>query len=135
MRPIMSCIWSPMSSMPGMAMISTWGPPWALISTSTMRSSSFPSRHMVRNFSRVEPASALATEFSGPGALPSPGGGAMKKPWPSVAARRGGRSTSSSRSSAIFSALTLTRSISSLRTMFTPISIRSRTMDSTSRPT
>jgi len=49
----------PMSSMPGMDMISTWGE-GTDTSTGTMRSSSLPSRQSLRSFSRVDRRSSAA---------------------------------------------------------------------------
>src|SRR5512139_510710 len=83
-------------------------------STSTVRSASFPSRSRMRRRSRVS-REALSVS-------PARGG-------------TGGSSRSRRRSSAAARARSATFSISSARTMWTAISTRSRTIDSTSRPT
>ena len=102
--------WLVISSMPGGAMIST--PIWGVFtSISTSRSSSFPSRSIARNFSRV----------SEPDEAPS-----LRSP---------GSRTSRRRSSADASARCRTFSVARPRAIEIATSTRSRMMDSTSRPT
>ena len=110
MRENICCSWLVISSMPGGAMIST---PCglALTSTSISLSSSSPSRSFLRKIWRV--LESLST--CSPRAL--------------------GSRASSTRSSAASSALCRTRAISFSRSSLIATSIRSRMMDSTSRPT
>ena len=94
-----------------------------------MRSSSLPSRNCWRSFSRVrfeDSARAVLPSITTPPAVEvcsGRGGG------------EGGNRISSSRSSALSSALSATSSSFSSRTLSIAISTRSRTIDSTSRPT
>ncbi len=94
--------------MNGVCRSSTW--------TSTSRLSSSPARSFSRSFSR---------EVAARSAAPSTG----------LGSGRLGRSRSSSRSSASSSDRFLTLAISSAFTIATEVSTRSRTIDSTSRPT
>ena len=117
----MSLMLMSISSTPWEETISKAGKLRSRTSTSTVRSLSFPSRICARSFSRVRcKASVEAGESS---LAPRAGVG-----W-------GGRSKSSSRSSAFCSAFSETSSSFSSRTMSIEISTRSLTMDSTSRPT
>src|SRR3984957_16156885 len=110
----MPCSCWVISSMPGGAMIST---PigMALSSISISRSSSSCSRSILRKRCRVSLSRGVAS--------------GTKPAW----AR--GRSTSRTRSSALSAARWRTLVISSSRVIFTEISTRSRTIESTSRPT
>ena len=113
------------SSMPCGVITSIMGDAGRVSSISTVRSSSFPSRSMRRSFSRVADSSAVgaARSVSPPTA------------WMRRSMRTGGSSRSSRRSSASSRARTRTFSFSSSRTRLTAISVRSRMIDSTSRPT
>ena len=111
--------WLVISSIPGGAMIST-PIAGAFSSTSISRSSSLPSRSILRNFCRVDAAST-------PSSPPAP--------IEATPARAGRSRMSRIRSSAASSARRRTFSISRSRLSFTATSVRSRTMDSTSRPT
>ena len=113
------------SSMPCGVITSIMGEIGRVTSISTMRSSSFPSRSMRRSFSRVADSSGVgaARSVSPPTA------------WIRRSTRTGGSRRSSTRSSASSRARTRTFSFSSSRTMLTAISVRSRMIDSTSRPT
>ena len=104
----MLCSWLVISSMPGGAMISTPSE-GAWISSSSSRSSSAPSRSILRKRWRV---SVLSPAFEDPGS-----------------------SASSKRSSAASRARLRTATIASSRTIFTAMSARSRMIESTSRPT
>ena len=115
----MDLICSVISSMPGGAMISICGPASAT-SISTSRSSSAPSRRRLRKVWRV-----LSPSFG------SPAAGATLKP----KSRDGGTRMSMMRSSAASSARWRTLRISLARVCLMPMSIRSRMMVSTSRPT
>ena len=114
-------------------MISNAGIDFSRTSSSTMRSSSLPSRSCWRNFSRVREPGSPARSGSLPRLNPIC--------WSCAAGRGGtcagieGSSRSSRRSSAFNSALSVTSSSFSSRTMSMAISTRSRTIDSTSRPT
>ena len=109
----MPCSWLVISSMPGGAMIST--PTGAAVSSmSISRSSSSPSRSFLRNTWRAAESRSGA----------APGAG-----------RAGGSSASRMRSSAASSARSRTLAISDSRCIFSETSTRSRTIDSTSRPT
>jgi hypothetical protein len=104
-------------------------PPPSSSSTSTSRSSSRPLRSMRRSFSRVDSADSPPLPAAGSAIATSgraPGGDA---------AIGAGSSASSSRSSARCSAFACTERFSSSITSATPSSVRSRTIDSTSRPT
>ena len=105
----MSLMLMPISSRLTLLAISNVGAR-SLTSTSTMRSSSLPSRRRSRSFSRVL---ALSSAFSG----------------------AGGTRISSRRFSAAASARSPISSSFSSRTMSMAISTRSRIIDSTSRPT
>src|SRR5258708_38801064 len=91
-------------------------------SRSTMRWSSLPSRSWTRSFSRVRCVCSRCAATS-PSGVPGAGGGG------------GGSSRSSTRSSAACSARSATSSSFSSRIMSMEVSTRSRTTDSTSRPT
>ena len=115
-----------MSSMPPIFEIMPTGSPRSFTSISTVRLSRVPSLNCLRSFCRVE--SAGSTDSLPFDSSPSS--------WKPVA--RGlleGNNRSNTRSSAISSALRSTRSSEELLTMFTDCSVRSRMMDSTSRPT
>ncbi len=114
----MPCSCAVRSSMPGGAKISMLAPA-ALSSISMSLSSSAPSRSILRNFCRVADSAGLDSLSSRP------------KP----ASRAGGSKASSTRSSAASSARNLTCCMAWSRPCFTAISIRSRMMVSTSRPT
>ena len=106
--PIISDMPGSISSTP--AWLNTWmGRFLAVTSTSTSLSSSFPAHRSLRSF-------ILVAAFSSSVSVP-------------------GRRRSIILSSAISFALVSTASVSSSVTMFTAISVRSRIMDSTSRPT
>ncbi|MCY1351694.1 hypothetical protein D9M69_379690 [compost metagenome] len=109
------CSWLVISSMPGGAMISTPAGASAT-SMSISLSSSWPSRRRLRNSWRV---------------LESSRGGSSPKP----PVRAGGSRASRMRSSAASSARYFTFWISCSRSILIAASARSRTMDSTSRPT
>ncbi len=124
------------------------------IETSTSRSSSSPFLSFSLNFSRVALISLLefalvllAVEFesvaavfvfsfeSFDGAKPKPGNCKNGSSFFSFLPPLPGRSKSSKISSTCFSAASFTRSCISALTMFTPTAAKSRTIDSTSRPT
>ena len=107
-------IWLVSSSMPGGAMISIWAGS-AETSISTSRSSSAPSRSILRNFCRVAESVGFKSE--------------------KFTSRAGGSSTSSSRSSALSAARSRTLRVSASRVSLIATSTRSRTIVSTSRPT
>ena len=118
----MSLMLMPTSSMPCPEKTSNMGPAWAWTSISICRSSSLPERSWPRSLSRVasreasgETSSSVSLEKDSPG--------------------RRGRRRSSTRSSARCSARSRTAVAISALTMFTESSVRSRIMDSTSRPT
>jgi|GEM_PF-6980210 len=125
-----------MSSSPEVVMISTIGDDFgSRRSTSSSRSSSRPSRSIRRNFSRV------ALSF---GTVPAPTGSSgfirvneLSPVGPVVDSDEGpgGSSRSRIRSSALASASPSIRFFSSSFTMLIASSTRSRTIDSTSRPT
>src|SRR5712692_10948673 len=118
----MSLILTSISSTPWLEMISNAGMERSRTSRSTRRWSSLPSRSCARSFSRVRwvcSRCAAASDSEVPGA----GGGS------------GGSSRSRTRSSAACSARSATSSSFSSRIMSMEVSTRSRTMDSTSRPT
>ncbi|MCY1298707.1 hypothetical protein D9M70_482050 [compost metagenome] len=110
------CNWLVISSMPGGAMISTPAGTSAT-SMSISLSSSWPSRRRLRNSWRVLESSRCA------GSSPKP------------PVRAGGSRASRMRSSAASSARYFTFWISCSRSILIAASARSRTMDSTSRPT
>ena len=105
------------SSMPGGTMMSTPAPSPAT-SISTSRSSSLPSRSILRNFWRVSASRGAA-------------GSSVEKP----ISRGLGSSASSSRSSTASAARSRTVASRSSRSIFIEASTRSLTMESTSRPT
>src|SRR2546427_135962 len=119
----MSLILTSISSTPWLEMISNEGMARSRTSTSTMRWSSLPSRSCARSFSRVRFSCSRLAD-SAAGFAGSRG-----------AAGAGGSNRSSTRSSADCSARSATSSSFSSRTMSMAVSMRSRTMDSTSRPT
>jgi hypothetical protein len=129
----MSLMLTSISSTPWLEMISKAGIDFSRTSSSTMRSSSLPSRNCWRSFSRVRE----------PGSPARSGSLLMLKPiccWSGLGfggtcAGIDGNSRSSRRSSAFISALSATSSSFSSRTMSMAISTRSRIIDSTSRPT
>ena len=108
------CSWLVSSSMPGGAMISICGAR-SEISTSTSLSSRLPSRSILRNFCRVPESVGFMS-------------------W-KLTSRAGGRSTSSTRSSAASAARSRTLRDSASRVCLIAASARSRTIVSTSRPT
>ncbi len=112
----------PTSSMPWPENTSSMGPACACTSISIIRSSSLPARSWARSLSRV-----ASREASGDTSSRVP----LEKasPW-----RRGSK-RSRSRSSASASARSRTAAAISALTMLTPSSVRSRIIDSTSRPT
>ena len=112
----MPCSCCESSSIPGGAMIST-PTGTARSSTSISRSSSWPSRSILRKRCRVSPSR----------------GGSGSVPKPTVRGR--GSSASSTRSSAASIARGWTFSISTSRVILTAMSTRSLTIESTSRPT
>ncbi len=123
--PNISLMLRPRSSTPDDEKTSIMGPPaFSVTSRLTTRASSLPSRSIWRSFSRVSegPTSASPAAVSIPSGL-------------RASARRMGSSRSRTRSSASSRALARTPSRSSFLTMFTAISMRSRIMESTSRPT
>jgi len=123
--PNISLMLSPRSSTPEDEKTSIMGPPaFSVTSRLTTRASSRPSRSICRSFSRVSecPASLSPAAASTPSGL-------------RISARLTGSSRSRTRSSAISFAFSRTFSISSCFTMPTAISMRSRIMESTSRPT
>ena len=134
-----------MSSMPWLLMISNEGMFFSRTSSSTVRSSSLPSRSCWRSLSRlrVALASAGAAGASPSRVMGSPGaaGAAVEIGVTLVCAVAvslagvGGSRRSRMRSSAFISAFSATSSSFSSRTMSMAISMRSRIMDSTSRPT
>ncbi len=118
-RPgIRSWMWMPISSTPALEKTSKGGAIFSLTSSSSVRSSSRPSRSCFRSFSRV----SWKRTYS-----------------PSTAALSlrlsGGSSMSRIFSSTLLAALSRTSSIFSCLTMSTEMRTRSRIMDSTSRPT
>ena len=114
-RPCSCCVSSSMPAAPPTIGRSGIG---IATSSSISLSSSSPSRSFLRNFCRV-------AESAEAGSAPEP------KPSP----RAGGSSTSSTRSSAASIARDSTFLISASRACLTPISARSRTIESTSLPT
>src|SRR6267142_362152 len=118
----MSLILTSISSTPWLEMISNEGMVRSRTSRSTMRWSSLPSRSCRRSFSRVRCVCSRCAAISASG-VPGAGGGA------------GGSRRSSTRSSAACSARSATSSSFSSRIMSMDVSTRSRTIDSTSRPT
>src|SRR6266852_3912569 len=121
----MSLMLTSISSTPWLEMISNEGMARSRTSTSTMRWSSLPSRSWARSFSRVRfSCSRLADSAAG-----FAGSRGVAR------AGAGGSNRSSTRSSADCSARSATSSSFSSRTMSMAVSMRSRTMDSTSRPT
>ena len=107
----------PTSSTPCGPIISSDGALDSSVSTSTSRSSSAPARSFSRSFSRVAERSSAPWVEAGP------------KP------AAVGTSRASRRSSARAAAVAATPARISSRTSATPISVRSRTIDSQSRPT
>ena len=106
------CSWLVISSIPGGVMMSMpW--PWEEISISISLSSSWPSRSFLRKVWRVLLSSRGLSS------------------WP----RGGGSRASSTRSSAASAARWPTSSLAYSRTILIAASIRSRIIDSTSRPT
>jgi len=101
------------------------------VSISTILSSSLPSRSSLRRLSRVA-LSGVACASD-----PIDGSGIAPAGAPGVGRGRGvgGSSTSRRRSSACSRAMGRTRSRSSSRSIETAVSARSRTIESTSRPT
>jgi len=124
---IMFCRLSTISSIPVPEKMSTKDLLASLVSISTMRSSSLPSRRRRRSCSRVEVSAGSAAAGA-----PAPGKGIAPD---GVRPPTGGMSTSSKRSSACSRARGLARSRSSSRSIDTAVSARSRTIESTSRPT
>ena len=106
--------WLERSSMPGGARMSICGES-SETSTSTSRSSSLPSRSILRNLCRVDESVGFMS-------------------W-RLTSRAGGSSTSSSRSSAASAARSRTLRASASRVCFSAASTRSRMIVSTSRPT
>ncbi len=117
----MSCRLSPISSSPWLPKTCMVAVPRSETSTSTVRSSRPPARNIPRSFSRVP--SRRGSPTANPVAPPE-GGAALE-----------GKSRSSSRSSAASRALPCTSRCFSSRTRATPCSMRSRIIESTSRPT
>ncbi len=99
------------------------------VSISTILSSSFPSRISLRRLSRVALSAGGSGDDGGAGSVEvaAPAGGRARGV--------GGRSTSRRRSSAFSRARGRRRSRSSSRSIETAVSARSRTIESTSRPT
>ena len=125
----MSLMLTSISSAPWLVRISNDGKFRSRTSISTVRSSNFPSRNCCRSFSRVrleDSVSAMLPSMTTPPAVELASG---------RAGGDGGNRISSSRSSAFNSALSATSSSFSSRTLSIAISTRSRTIDSTSRPT
>jgi len=118
----MSLRWMPISSMPWPERTSIIGRDCCCISSSTSRSSSRPALSCARSLSLV--VSREASGATSSRELDENGS----------CARRGSR-TSSSRSSASCSARSCTPAVISALTMLTDSSVRSRIIDSTSRPT
>src|SRR6266404_4243160 len=125
----------PISSTPIGPASSIVGKFFSRTSISTRRLSSLPERNWVRSFSRVRAKFSSRDSASGTktGALVSPESkskiGAVEDDF------GGGSRISSTRSSTFSSALSAISSIFSWRVMSTAISVRSRIMLSTSRPT
>ena len=117
--PSMSRRWFSRSSMPPTLEIIPTGRPRSLISISTVRLSSRPSRNCLRSFCRV-----LSPDADCPGSSSCPPRDGL-----------GGSNRSSTRSSAMSSAFRSTRFSDELFTRLTDCSVRSRMIDSTSRPT
>ena len=116
------------SSTPWFEIISKDGKARSRTSISTVRSSSLPSRNCCRSFSRVRGCDSVNPVAP---SMTTPPAGSAERDDDGV----GGSRMSSKRSSAFNSALSDTSSNFSSRTMSMAISTRSRTIDSTSRPT
>ncbi len=125
----MDCRLRTISSMPvpENTSMNDWGV--SLVSISTDLSLSLPSCRSRRRFSRVLVSAAGAAGTSGAGGAPASDPRGVRP------GRAGGSSTSSRRSSAFSRARGRRRSRSSSRNIDTAVSARSRTMESTSRPT
>ena len=117
----MSLMLIPTSSMPWPENTSSMGPACACTSISIMRSSSLPARSWARSLSRVASREASGTPLRGCRSRRLPLAPRQQEVEEPVLGQRSARS----RTAAAISALT----------MLTPSSVRSRIIDSTSRPT